>query len=108
MTSLTLAEAKRYCRIDADNTEEDEDIEELIIFSKSYLLNAGVAEIDSPVYRLAQKMIICDKYDNRGGESVSIKTQNALTLLMTQLQRAETITSNIEPAYDEDDEDVSI
>jgi uncharacterized phage protein (predicted DNA packaging) len=72
--ALTKEQAKRYLRIEPDYTDEDEDITSLIAFSKEYIKGAtGLDETDSETYRLAQKMIICDKYTNRGGEDVSIK-----------------------------------
>jgi len=92
--AITKEEVKRYLRIEAEYTDEDTDIDKLIAFSIEYIKGAtGLAETDSETYRLAQKMIICDRYENRGGNSVEIKPSNALTLLLTQLKNAEVVTS---------------
>lgn len=100
MALLTLDDVKPYLRIESSYTDEDSDIEDLLLFSKTYLLNAGIAQIDDPVYRLAQKIIIDDRYNHRGSINVSVKANNALIPLITQLQRAETITTNITPAVE--------
>ena len=100
MALLTIADVKPYLRIETNYTDEDNLITDLLLFSKTYLENAGVIETDNAVYRLAQKIIIDDRYNHRGSINVSVKANNALIPLITQLQRAETITTNITPAVE--------
>ncbi len=91
--ALTKEEVKRYLRIETDYTEEDTDIESLITFSKEYIKGAtGLDETNSETYRLAQKMIICDRYNDRGGDSVEVKPSTALRSLLNQLKNREVIT----------------
>lgn len=100
MALLTIDDVKPYLRIESSYTDEDDLIEDLLLFSKTYLLNAGISEKDNAVYRLAQKIIIDDRYNHRGSFEVSVDTSNALIPLITQLQRDETIVTNIVPAVE--------
>lgn len=100
MALLTIADVKPYLRIETNYTDEDNLITDLLLFSKTYLENAGVIATDNAVYRLAQKIIIDDRYNHRGSIGVSVKANNALIPLITQLQRSETITTNITPAVE--------
>lgn len=86
MASLTLEKAKRYLREYTDDVEVAEDIQDLINFSKEYIKNStGKDEMDNETYRLAQKIIICDRWENRSSADLTIKAQNALTNLLLQI-----------------------
>ena len=89
MALLTKAQAKSYCRVEADYTDEDSDIEDLLAFSNEYLLKAGIKEIDSPTYRLAQKILIDDRYTHRGSKEPTPKAQSSINCLILQLQNSE-------------------
>jgi uncharacterized phage protein (predicted DNA packaging) len=87
MASLETEKMKRYLRLEADYHEEDEDISDLLQFSKEYIKNVtGKNELDNEVYRLTQKIIVSDRYENRGSSDMSNKTQNFLSDLLQQIQ----------------------
>jgi hypothetical protein len=89
MGKLTLRDVKSYLRIEEDYDDENKDLDELILFSKMYLLNAGITEIDNPIYRLAQKILIDDRYGHRGSQEVTPKAQSSVNCLILQLQTNE-------------------
>lgn len=87
---LTKDEAKKYLRVDFN--DDDDFITDLIAFSKEYLLGAGISESESFLYKLAQEIIIDDRYSHRGSESVTPKAQSSLNEIILQLQLGEATT----------------
>lgn len=89
MADLSLLEAKTYLRVDGD--EEDELIKLLINFSKEEIKNStgddGVNP--SPIYKIAQLIIIADRYENRGSEDMKFTPNNILSCLYTKLKYKE-------------------
>lgn len=84
---ITAEEAARYCRIDMPLSDDDRaDLDELIEYSKEYLLGAGIAATDTARYKLAQKIIVDDRYNHRGSEEVTPKAQSSLNCIILQLQ----------------------
>lgn len=65
---LTLDEVKTFLRIDADMSEDDAFLSSLIVVSNQFIINATHtnADTDSELFKLAQKMLILDWYENRG------------------------------------------
>ena len=67
--AVTLAQAKNYLKIDADITEDDELITELINAAVDYVerttgkTNNG--ENSSSLYDLCVKMLVAHRYENR-------------------------------------------
>lgn len=85
---LTLDEAKNYLRVDF--ADDDKFITDLMNYSKEYLLGAGISASESFLYKLAQEIIINDRYNNRGSESVTSKAQSSLNEIILQLQNPDT------------------
>lgn len=85
---LTLDEAKEYLRVDGD--EEKKLIEFLIEFSKEEIENSTGVTFDSggdkKTYKLAQLIIITDRFENRGSEDLEFKANNILSSLYTKLK----------------------
>lgn len=84
---LNLAQVKNYLRVDSN--DDDEFITSLILFSKEYLLSAGIKEKNCESYNLAQKIIIDDRYNHRGSEEVTSKIKSSLNCIILQLQNSE-------------------
>ena len=88
---LELEDIKMYLRID-DNTEDS-----LLImlekFSREEIENStGVpynSEGNSETYKLAQLVIIADRYENRGSEDMKFTPNNILSGLYTRLKYKE-------------------
>ena len=88
---LELEDIKMYLRID-DNTEDS-----LLImlekFSREEIENStGVPfkpEGNSETYKLAQLIIIADRYENRGSEDMKFTPNNILSGLYTRLKYKE-------------------
>lgn len=85
---LTLDEVKRYLRIDGD--EEDELIKFFVEFSKEEIENSTGVIFDSAgnskTYKLAQMVIITDRFENRGSQDLEFKPNNILSSLYTKLK----------------------
>ena len=88
---LEVTEMKKYLRVDFN--EDDEFIAELINFSKEYLTNAGIKESTNPSYKLAQKIIVDDRYNHRGSEEVTPKAKSSLNCIILQLQNSSEVVS---------------
>lgn len=85
---LTLDEIKLYLRV--DGSEEDKLITQLELFSREEIKNStGViydAKSKSETYKLAQLIIITDRYENRGSEDLEFKPNNILSCLFNKLK----------------------
>ena len=88
---LKLDDIKMYLRID-DNTE-DSLLTLLEEFSREEIENStGVPynpEGNTETYKLAQLIIIADRYENRGSEDMKFTPNNILSCLYTKLKYKE-------------------
>lgn len=86
MEDLTLEYVKKYMRVDTD--EEDAFINELIEYSKEEIKNStgDDGSNSSYTYRMAQLLIITDRFENRSSEDKDFKANNALSCLFTKLK----------------------
>lgn len=88
---LGLEEIKAYLRIDDDS--ENNLLTMLDIFSREEIENStGVPynpEGNSETYKLAQLIIITDRYENRGSEDMKFTPNNILSCLYTKLKYKE-------------------
>lgn len=88
---LNLETVKLYLRI--DDNEEDIILEELIEYSKEEIENStGVKYNPSgnlSTYRLAQLLIIADRYENRSSQDIVFTPNNSLSTLYTKLKYGE-------------------
>lgn len=86
MERLTLEAVKRYMRIDTD--DEDDLINELIEYSKEEIKNSTGDDGANPsyTYKMAQLLIITDRFENRGSDDKDFKVNNALSCLFTKLK----------------------
>lgn len=95
---LNIDEMKLYLRV--DGSEEDEMINSLIEYSKEEIKDATGAAMedygDSEVYKMLQKIIITDRYENRSSTDGEWKVNNIYSSLCTKLK-----------ARVEEDEDIS-
>jgi len=84
---LTLAEAKKYLKLDVDYTDEDDDIQPLIDAAEGYLKNAGCTlNTGDKVAKLAIKMLVVHWYENREPIGSGNKLAYGLQSLITQLK----------------------
>lgn len=86
MAILSLDDVKLYLRIDSD--EEDNFISDLIEYSKEEIKNSTGDDGINPsyTYRMAQLLIISDRFENRGSNEVEFKPNNALSCLLAKLK----------------------
>lgn len=86
MEAVNLEYAKKYMRIDTD--EEDDFIKDLIEYSKEEIKNSTGDDGSNPsyTYRMAQLLIITERYENRGSEDKEFKANNALSCLYAKLK----------------------
>lgn len=88
---LGLEEIKLHLRVDDDI--EDDYIKMLEKFSREEIENStGVPynpEGNSETYKLAQLIIIADRYENRGSEDMKFTPNNILSCLYTKLKYKE-------------------
>lgn len=86
MEALNVDAVKKYMRIDTD--EEDAFIEDLIEFSKEEIKNStgNDGTILSHTYKMAQLLIITDRFENRGSQDKDFKVNNALSCLYIKLK----------------------
>ncbi|ACA56030.1 phage gp6-like head-tail connector protein [Clostridium botulinum] len=84
---VTLEEIKQYLRIESDCIEEDNFLELLEKSAEQYIKNSTGKKFDNKneLARLACLIFICDRYENRGSADLTIKAQNALSYILTQL-----------------------
>lgn len=66
-TEADLKSIKRYLRIDEEDTDQDEELQEYVMIAEDYLLAAGIEKsyFDGR-YRLAISKFVMHEYDNRG------------------------------------------
>ena len=85
---LGLDEIKLYLRV--DGTEENDFITSLEKYSREEIEASTGADYDTynetETYRLAQLLIITDRYENRGSQDVEIKANNALSSIYRKLK----------------------
>ncbi len=97
MSVLTLAEAKKYLRLDVDCTDEDTDIIALINAAEGYLKNAGCTlNTDDEVAKLAIKMLVVHWYENREPIGSANKLAYGLQSLIAQLKYCYDTTTTTE------------
>ena len=86
MISLDLV--KLYLRIDGN--DEDILLNDFIEFSKEEIENSTGVKFNpkgnSSTYKLAQMMIVTDRYENRGSQDLGFKANNSLSGLYTKLK----------------------
>ncbi|HIG0362059.1 head-tail connector protein [Clostridium sporogenes] len=84
---VTLEEIKQYLRIESDCIEEDSFLELLKKSAEQYIKNTTGKLFDdrNDLAKLACLIFICDRYENRGSADLTIKAQNALSYILTQL-----------------------
>jgi uncharacterized phage protein (predicted DNA packaging) len=84
---LILEEAKKYLKLDLEDTEEDTDVTALINAAEGYLKNAGCTlNLGDEVAKLAIKMLVVHWYENREPIGKADKLAYGLQALITQLQ----------------------
>lgn len=83
---LTKDFIKSYLRIDGE--DEDELIEFLIEESKEEIKASTGDDGTTPshLYKMAQLLIIVDRFENRGAEKEEIKPNNALNAILLKLR----------------------
>ncbi|MBA4543850.1 phage gp6-like head-tail connector protein [Thermoactinomyces daqus] len=91
MLTLTLDELKNYLRI--DGSEDDSFLTLLIDSAKEYLINAGVPESDSNLYKLAVMLYIAMQYENRDPSARMDGFNFALQSIILQLKDYPTDTT---------------
>ncbi len=86
MAILSLDDVKLYLRVDSD--EEDNFISDLIEYSKEEIKNSTGDDGSNPsyTYRMAQLLIISDRFENRGSNEGEFKPNNALSCLLAKLK----------------------
>lgn len=84
---VTLEEIKQYLRLEQDYTEEDNFLMLLEKSSEQYLKNSTGKVFDNTneLAKLVCLIWICDRYENRSSEDLTIKAKNTLTYIITQL-----------------------
>ncbi|MGB6128827.1 MAG: head-tail connector protein [Psychrilyobacter sp.] len=85
---LTINEMKLYLRV--DESEEDTLITSLIDFSKEEIENSTGATFEDygekETYKMAQRVIVTDRYENRSSSDVEFKVNNIYSCLCTKLK----------------------
>lgn len=85
---LTLGEMKLYLRV--DENDEDNLIESLLEFSVEEIENSTGANIETygelETYKLLQKIIVTDRYENRGSSDMEFTPNNICTSLYMKLK----------------------
>ena len=86
MAILSLDDVKLYLRVDSD--EEDNFISDLIEYSKEEIKNSTGDDGSNPsyTYKMAQLLIISDRFENRGSNEGEFKPNNALSCLLAKLK----------------------
>lgn len=86
---ITLAEMKRYLRIELDYFEEDEDINAFILGAQEYLKTATGHDFTTNPPELAKlciKLLVSHWFDNRGIQNFDIgQTQNKIDFTLKAL-----------------------
>lgn len=85
---MELNEIKMYLRVDGD--DEDTLIKSLIEFSKEEIENSTGATFEKygekETYKMAQRVIVTDRYENRSSGDVEFKVNNIYSCLCTKLK----------------------
>ena len=85
---LSLEDIKLYLRVDGD--DEDDLITSLIKFSVEEIENSTGADYETyghkETYKMAQKVIVTDRYENRASTDVEFKVNNIYSCLCTKLK----------------------
>lgn len=88
---LTLDELKTYLRIDGG--EDDDFLALLMDSAREFLVNAGVLESDSKLYKLAVMLYVAMQYEHRdAGEAVQLSP--ALQSIILQLKQYESASES--------------
>ncbi len=86
--ALTLAEIKLYLRV--DGTEEDNLITSLELFSREEIEESTGALYEMyktvEMYKMAQMIIITDRYENRASQDSELKSNTALNSIYKKLK----------------------
>ncbi|URZ06772.1 head-tail connector protein [Clostridium felsineum] len=86
---LTLAEAKNFLKVDADITDDDLLIQNLIDAAETHLINAVDYKFDNTnsLAKLYVSVLVNDYYNNRSStQETSVKTRETLQSILLQLQ----------------------
>jgi uncharacterized phage protein (predicted DNA packaging) len=87
-TALTLEEIKLYLRV--DETEEDNLITSLELFSREEIEESTGASYEMyktiELYKIAQLIIITDRYENRASQDSELKSNTALNSIYQKLK----------------------
>jgi uncharacterized phage protein (predicted DNA packaging) len=87
-TALTLEEIKLYLRV--DETEEDNLITSLELFSREEIEESTGASYEMyktiELYKIAQLIIITDRYENRASQDSVLKSNTALNSIYQKLK----------------------
>lgn len=85
---LTMEKIKLYLRLDGD--DEVLLLTQLEAFSKEEIFNSTGVKYDeenvTETYKLAQLIIIADRYENRASEDQEFKPNNILSCLYSKLK----------------------
>lgn len=85
---LSIDEMKLYLRVDED--EENLLITSLIEFSKEEIENSTGATFEKfgekETYKMAQRVIVADRYENRSSGDIEFKVNNIYSCLCTKLK----------------------
>jgi len=85
---MELDEIKMYLRVDGD--DEDTLITSLLKFSKEEIENSTGATFEKygekETYKMAQRVIVTDRYENRSSGDVEFKVNNIYSCLCTKLK----------------------
>ena len=85
---LTLEETKIYLRV--DENDEDSLITSLLEFSKEEIMNSTGASYEeyggTETYKMAQRVIVTDRYENRASSDGEFKVNNIYSSLCTKLK----------------------
>lgn len=85
---VTLDEVKIYLRVDDDC--EDEFLKSLLKYSEEEIFNSTGATNEKygelETYKLLQKIIVADRFENRGSSDMDFKPNNICSSLYTKLK----------------------
>lgn len=84
--SLELEEVKKYLRVDTD--DEDDTIQHLIEFSREEIENSTGDDGKNPSksYKMAQLLIIADRFETRTSEEEEQRTNTVLDKLLLKIK----------------------
>lgn len=84
--SVTLEEVKKYLRVDTD--DEDDTIQHLIEFSQEEIKNSTGYDGENPSksYKMAQLLIIADRFETRTSEEKEQGINTVLDKLLLKIK----------------------